>query len=109
MSEFHRVSERLSVSPQLQPGDLARAASEGFVRVVCNRPDSESSDQPSGAAMKAAAQAAGLEFVYLPFAGMPSAETADAVFAAAPPLFPLPLHTPPTPSGSGCGRRRQTP
>jgi uncharacterized protein (TIGR01244 family) len=82
MSEFHRVTERLSVSPQLQPGDLDRAASEGFVRVVCNRPESESPDQPSGAAMKAAAQAAGLEFVEIPFAGMPSAETADAVFAA---------------------------
>ena len=82
MSEFHRVTERLSVSPQLLPGDLARAASEGFVRVVCNRPDSESPDQPSGAAMKAVAQAAGLEFVDIPFAGMPSAETADAVFAA---------------------------
>ena len=82
MSEFHRVTERLSVAPQLAPEDMAAAARQGFVRVVCNRPDSEGPGQPSGGAMKAAAQAAGLEFVHIPFAGMPDAATADAVFAA---------------------------
>ena len=39
MSEFHRVTERLSVAPQLAPEDMATAAQRGFVRVVCNRPD----------------------------------------------------------------------
>jgi uncharacterized protein (TIGR01244 family) len=82
MSEFHRVTERLSVAPQLAPEDMAAAAQQGFVRVVCNRPDSEGPGQPSGGAMNAAAQAAGLEFVHIPFAGMPDAATADAVFAA---------------------------
>ena len=82
MSEFHRVTERLSVAPQLAPEDMAAAARQGFVRVVCNRPDSEGPGQPSGGAMKAAAQAAGLDFVHIPFAGMPDAATADAVFAA---------------------------
>lgn len=82
MSEFHRVTERFSVSPQLAPEDMAAAAAQGFVRVVCNRPDGEGPGQPAGAAMKAAAQAAGLEFVHIPFAGMPDAATADAVFAA---------------------------
>jgi uncharacterized protein (TIGR01244 family) len=82
MSEFHRVTERFSVAPQLAPEDMAAAAQQGFVRVVCNRPDSEGPGQPSGGAIKAAAQAAGLEFVHIPFAGMPDAATADAVFAA---------------------------
>ena len=82
MSEFRRVTERLSVSPQLSPGDLAEAAAQGFVRLVCNRPDAEGPGQPSSAEMKAAAEAAGLEFVHLPFAGMPDAATADAVFAS---------------------------
>jgi uncharacterized protein (TIGR01244 family) len=82
MSEFHRVTERLSVAPQLAPEDMAAAAQQGFVRVVCNRPDGEGPGQPSGGAIKAAAQAAGLEFVHIPFAGMPDAATADAVFAA---------------------------
>ncbi len=82
MSEFRRVTERLSVSPQLSPGDLAEAAAQGFVRLVCNRPDAEGPGQPSSAEMKAAAEAAGLEFIHLPFAGMPDAATADAVFAA---------------------------
>ncbi|MCE2820781.1 MAG: TIGR01244 family phosphatase, partial [Phenylobacterium sp.] len=82
MSEFHRVTERLSVAPQLAPEDMAAAAAQGFKRVVCNRPDGEGPGQPTGAEMKAAAQAAGLEFVHIPFAGMPDAATADAVFAA---------------------------
>jgi uncharacterized protein (TIGR01244 family) len=82
MSEFHRVTERFSVAPQLAPEDMAAAAQQGFVRVVCNRPDSEGPGQPSGGAIKAAAQAAGLEFLHIPFAGMPDAATADAVFAA---------------------------
>ena len=82
MSEFHRVTERLSVAPQLAPEDMAAAAAQGFKRVVCNRPDGEGPGQPMGAEMKAAAQAAGLEFVHIPFAGMPDAATADAVFAA---------------------------
>jgi uncharacterized protein (TIGR01244 family) len=82
MSEVHRVTERLSVAPQLAPEDMAAAAQQGFVRVVCNRPDSEGPGQPSGGTMNAAAQAAGLEFVHIPFAGMPDAATADAVFAA---------------------------
>lgn len=82
MSEFHRVTERLSVSPQVTPGDLSAAAAQGFVRVVCNRPDGEGPGQPSGAEMKAAAQAAGMDFVHIPFAGMPDAATADAVFTA---------------------------
>lgn len=82
MSEFHRVTERFSVSPQLAPGDMAAAAAQGFRRVVCNRPDGEGPGQPTGAEMKAAAQAAGLEFVHIPFAGMPDAATADAVFTA---------------------------
>ena len=34
MSEFHRVTERLSVAPQLAPEDMAAAAQQGFVRVV---------------------------------------------------------------------------
>jgi uncharacterized protein (TIGR01244 family) len=82
MSEFHRVTERFSVAPQLAPEDMAAAAQQGFVRVVCNRPDGEGPGQPSGGAIKAAAQAAGLEFLHIPFAGMPDASTADAVFAA---------------------------
>lgn len=82
MSEFRRVTERLSVSPQLSPGDMAAASAQGFRRVVCNRPDGEAPDQPSGAAMKAAAEAAGMDFVHIPFSGMPDAATADSVFAA---------------------------
>ena len=49
---------------------MAAAAAAGFKSVVCNRPDFEHGpDQPTSAAMQAAAEAAGLQYRYLPVAG----------------------------------------
>ena len=46
------------------------AAAAGFRSVVNNRPDFEGGpDQPSNAAIEAAARAAGLEYAFLPVAG----------------------------------------
>ena len=58
MSDFRRVTDSLSVSPQVTEADMARAAAEGFVLVINNRPDGEDPSQPSGAAIEAAARAA---------------------------------------------------
>ncbi|HWU78966.1 MAG TPA: sulfur transferase domain-containing protein, partial [Caulobacter sp.] len=38
MSDFRRVTDSLSVSPQVTEADMARAAAEGFVLVINNRP-----------------------------------------------------------------------
>ena len=62
MSDFRRVTESLSISPQVDPADMARAAAEGFVLVINNRPDGEDPSQPSSAtveAVRAAIEAAG--------------------------------------------------
>jgi uncharacterized protein (TIGR01244 family) len=46
---------------------MAEAARQGFRSVINNRPDFEHGpDQPTSAAMEAAARAAGLEYRYLP-------------------------------------------
>lgn len=56
-----------AVAPQLQPGDMAAVAAAGFKSVIINRPDYEAGpDQPTAAAVIAAAQAAGLAVEYQP-------------------------------------------
>ena len=77
--DIKRITDSLSVSGQIQPEDMAKLARRGFRAVVCNRPDGEAADQPSQKEMAAAAQAAGLEFLYLPVTpGMVTDETAQA-------------------------------
>jgi uncharacterized protein (TIGR01244 family) len=64
------VAPDVCVAPQLTPEAMAEAARAGFRSVVNNRPDYEHGpDQPSSAAIEAAARAAGLEYRFLPVAG----------------------------------------
>ena len=61
------LTPSFAVAAQLAPGDLAAVAAMGFKTVMNNRPDLEGGpDQPSSHAMRAAAEAAGLTYVYLP-------------------------------------------
>ncbi len=82
MSDFRRVTDSLSVSPQVTEADMARAAAEGFVLVINNRPDGEDPAQPSSAAIEAAARAAGLDYLHVPVRGGPTQDQVDAVRAA---------------------------
>ena len=82
MSDFRRVNDSLSVSPQVAEADMARAAAEGFVLVINNRPDGEDPSQPSGAAIEAAARAAGLDYLYVPVRGGPTPDQVETVRAA---------------------------
>ena len=60
----------ICASPQLSPEAMAEVAAMGFKSIVNNRPDFEHGpDQPTSAAIEAAAQAAGLEYRHLPVAG----------------------------------------
>jgi uncharacterized protein (TIGR01244 family) len=82
MSEFKRVTPDFSVAGQLEPGDIARAAAEGYKIIVINRPEGEDPGQPKVADIKAAAEAAGLEFKAIPFTGLPPAPAIVAETAA---------------------------
>jgi uncharacterized protein (TIGR01244 family) len=82
MSDFRRVTDSLTVSPQVTEADMARAAAEGFVLVINNRPDGEDPSQPSSATIEAAARAAGLDYLHVPVRGGPTQEQVDAVRAA---------------------------
>ncbi|MBW6417281.1 bifunctional protein tyrosine phosphatase family protein/NAD(P)/FAD-dependent oxidoreductase [Celeribacter sp. PS-C1] len=77
--EIKRITDGLSVSGQVQPEDMAKLKRRGFRAVVCNRPDGEAADQPTHEEMARAAEAEGLEFLYLPVTpGMVTEETATA-------------------------------
>ncbi len=81
------VDDHVSVSGQLTPADMKEIAGAGFTAVVNNRPDGEAFfGQPRTAELRAAAEAAGLQFLDLPFSG-PRA-TPDQVRAFADLLAP---------------------
>ncbi len=82
MADIRKVTEDFSVAPQLEPGDMAGAAAQGFALVINNRPDGEVPGQPSNAEMEAAARAAGMDYVQIPFAGRPGDEQVQAVLDA---------------------------
>jgi uncharacterized protein (TIGR01244 family) len=64
--EYRQISENYSVSGQIAPEDAGAIKAAGFKSVICNRPDDEQPGQPSHDAIKAAVEAAGLAFRYIP-------------------------------------------
>jgi uncharacterized protein (TIGR01244 family) len=83
MADIRRVTDEFAVAPQIAPEDVPEIARQGFVRLINNRPDGEAPGQPASAALEAAARAAGLDYVHIPFAGRPTPEQARATAEAA--------------------------
>lgn len=80
------------VAPQLTPEAMAEAARAGFRSVVNNRPDFEHGpDQPTSAAIEAAAVAAGLEYRFLPVDSAYQSPEQIAAFARLLAELPRPL------------------
>ncbi|MCR2835292.1 TIGR01244 family sulfur transferase [Parerythrobacter lacustris] len=75
------VTESFAVSPQIRPGDMQELAGAGYRTVICNRPDGEEPGQPTVAAIREAAEAAGLAFHHIPVAGGAFPEPAIRSFA----------------------------
>jgi uncharacterized protein (TIGR01244 family) len=86
------IAEDVYAAPQLSPEAMASAAEAGFKAVLNNRPDMEGGpDQPSSAAIEAAAKAAGLEYAYLPVQGGYQSPEEIAQCAALLKILPRPL------------------
>jgi len=87
-----QLTPQISVSPQILPEDIPALAAAGFGMIINNRPDGESAGQPLGAAIEAAARAAGMSYVTIPVdqsgidPGMIKA-MADAMAAAKGPVL----------------------
>ncbi|WP_457325264.1 TIGR01244 family sulfur transferase [Roseateles sp. P5_E11] len=86
------IAPDICAAPQLTPEAMAEAAAMGFKSVVNNRPDFEHGpDQPTSAAIQAAAEAAGLEYRHLPVAGGYQSPEEIAAFADLLAELPRPL------------------
>ena len=66
MGDFREVTESFWASPQIGLADVAEARACGIRLIINNRPDGEADDQVPGAAIEAAARAAGLDYVAIP-------------------------------------------
>ncbi len=88
MADIRILTRGFAAAPQIDPADCAAIAAAGYVHIVNNRPDSEVPASQSGAAIEAAASAAGLGYTAIPVdhAGFSPAqvEALSAVLAAAP-------------------------
>ncbi|MDB5697143.1 MAG: hypothetical protein JWN21_2686 [Sphingomonas bacterium] len=66
MLSIRPLNDRFAVAPQIAPEDVPAIAAAGYVAIVNNRPDDEEPGQPSGNAVRAAAEAAGLAYAEVP-------------------------------------------
>ncbi len=78
MSDFRRVTDDLSVAPQIAVADVAEAARQGFKTLISNRPDGEDPGQPTAREIATAAADAGLPFYHIPVRGAPTPEQVEA-------------------------------
>jgi uncharacterized protein (TIGR01244 family) len=77
MTSFRRVTDDITVSPQITVADVDEAARQGFRTIINNRPDGEDPAQPSGHEIEAAATAAGLAYFHIPVRGGPTPEQVE--------------------------------
>jgi uncharacterized protein (TIGR01244 family) len=86
---IRQIAADVCVAPQLEAPAMAELARLGFRSVVNNRPDfEEGPEQPTSAAIEAAALAAGLEYAYLPV--QPAWQTPEEIARMAELLAALP-------------------
>ncbi|MEO9573593.1 MAG: TIGR01244 family sulfur transferase [Tateyamaria sp.] len=88
---FNKITDTLTVSPQIHPDDMAAIKAAGFKTIVCNRPDGETEDQTSFAQIKAAATAEGLVAYNIPVTPQQISDEDVAKFGAALSQGPLPV------------------
>ncbi len=90
--EITRLNADFATAGQLSPEDMAEVAGLGFRAVIDNRPDGEAgAEQPPSDQLKAAAEQAGLQFVYQPVVGSEIDMDDAATFAAHLDALPRPV------------------
>lgn len=63
---FRQLTDTIFVAPQIGVADVDRAKAMGISFILNNRPDDEEPGQTNGAAIEAAAQAAGIGYAAVP-------------------------------------------
>lgn len=64
--DLRKLTDDVSVSPQITAADVPHIAGAGFRSIMCNRPDGEEYGQPELCDIEEAAQKEGLAFVSVP-------------------------------------------
>lgn len=67
--DIRALTPTYAVSPQIAPQDVAAIRAAGYTTLICNRPDAEIPDHLHAARIRAAAEAAGLDWVENPVIG----------------------------------------
>jgi len=63
---IYRLSETCSVGSQILVDDVASLATDGFVTIICNRPDGEDLDQPLAKAIATECEQHNIAFHFIP-------------------------------------------
>ncbi len=64
--DIRHITDGYAVSPQIDAADVPDIAAQGFAAIICNRPDTEVGPDQSSETIRAAAEAAGIRFVFNP-------------------------------------------
>jgi uncharacterized protein (TIGR01244 family) len=67
------IDDRFATTGQLRPEDVAQLAQNGYVAILCARPDDEEPGQPAFAAIAREAEKHGIKAVHIPVTGAPTA------------------------------------
>jgi sulfide:quinone oxidoreductase len=86
-----KLTDEISVAPQVKPSELAELAAVGFRSIICNRPDGEGADQPVFTEIERAALAAGLQARFIPVETGKLSDTDAVAFAATFAELPKPV------------------
>lgn len=76
-TNVRKIDERFATAGQVRPEDIAQLAQEGYVAILCARPDNEEPGQPAFAMIACEAENHGMKAVHVPVTGAPSAAQAD--------------------------------
>jgi len=92
VTEFRRISDSFSASPQITEAQVAEARERGFRLIVNNRPEHEAEDQTPGPVIEQACRTHGLDYLAIPIthAGFSEAQIAalaDALEASDGPVL----------------------
>ena len=66
MMDIRKLTNKVSVSPQISKHDIAVLRQNGFGTIICNRPDGEEDGQPTAQEIAIEAQSLGIDFVNIP-------------------------------------------
>ena len=89
--EVKQLTSDLSVAGQLHPDDVRELKQAGYRAILCNRPDGEVVGQPAYAAVKAAAEAEGLDIRQVPIVSSNITAADVAAYRQAMEEMPSPL------------------